>query len=745
MAVRKSRKVATEKQASPPKPRATRAAARAAERARALKERENSAPASRSASISPATATSCSRTTVVPTKTTTTPKVETKTAAKRKRGSATAKPKTAAASRARKVTFESEDESIEQNQDKEDNIDGTLDDEKDEKDEKDAKRRKIIVVDYMKHASQETKQRRATSTARKEQVGVEQQQQLSEEMRSMIGKGRRKSALAADDRSEDLQSDSGRQDGNTCFIDDSLLPFVVEDSSSAVDTGTEMAIDTDDSDINATDSPAKYLRKRFARDERRRQSNGNRSKNSNPYTVTHALLHDTIDDTGAVDDIDHLHSDAQQQQQQEDNNVKSISTAEQTLAKGQKEKPETQSRLLKKKPLPGSAKFLSARHNRTHSPPPSLEDVTDEPILREPPASHHAQDKDKAESAGCHVCTCGAGATLESRQSTVGESVVRLTGSDTLKKRDYSQFVDHRFHDASYKSDVLKERDMVKALCAHIAARENKSLKEAEMTLESRGYGKRAITMESFDIRRQTYGNSNYPTSTRLRCCYDHHTFDTIPILVPIKYYEDRNILTVFSNWVFCSFSCLVAWIQRDAPLVVRKGECIQMATFMARKFFGITDRIYPAPFRQQHVAYGGRLTTEQWRSLCTTHCSFLQYPLAVSVPCTIVTEITLQKRLDRDVLARIAKRTEEAHANAGPEKPEFGDPDAKGAYKRGKKEGKGRPMKRRTMKDPSGQMVTLDKSFLDQVINKARNKKEDKAAPATGIQALMGIKTKPS
>lgn len=680
------------KKVSPVKPRATRAAVRAAERARALKEREESDQKSKgppsSTKVSPIVGT------------------QKKAATKRKR------PAPAAATEAKKVTFE---------KDKDGKAVSEKEKEEEEKeDQSQTKKRKVIVVDYMKHASQETKQRRATSTARKEQVGVEQQQLLSEEMRSMIGKGKRKSPTSAGACSDDVET-GAQVGGTTCFIDDSLLPFVVEDSSSAAETATEMEMDTDDSDINATDSPAKYLRKRFSRDERRRQSHEKRSTNSNPY-----LAHETIETGVKTND------------ETSNNSAHNDLETDQGMRKGKQTPAERRGRSSSTKVT--DCKFLSARHNRTRSPPPTLEDVTKEPILREPPASHLLEN-DRISSDDREPCTCGA----NKRQHTVGESLVHMTGSDTLKKRDYSQFVDHRFHDATYKSDMLKEREIVKNLCAHIAAREQKSLKEAETVLEERGYGKRVLTMESFDIRRQTYGNSNYPTSSRLRCCYDHHTFNTIPILVPVKYYEDRNILTVFSNWVFCSFSCLVAWIERDAPLVVRKSECIQMAMFVARKFFGITDRIYPAPFRQQHIAYGGRLTTEQWRSLCTTHCSFLQYPLAVSVPCTIVTEITLQKRLDRDVLARIAKRTEEAHANSGPEKPEYGDADAKGAYKRGKKEGKGRPMKRRTMKDSAGQMVTLDKNFLDQVINKARDKKEVKGAPATGIQALMGIKTKPS
>jgi hypothetical protein len=95
--------------------------------------------------------------------------------------------------------------------------------------------------------------------------------------------------------------------------------------------------------------------------------------------------------------------------------------------------------------------------------------------------------------------------------------------------------------------------------------------------------------------------------------------------------------------------------------------------------------------------------------------------------------------------MASIAKRTEEEHDKAIPEKPEYGEDDAQGAYKRDQKEGKGRPLKRRTLKDDSGSMVTLDKNFLDNVVKTSRKDAAPgaKAAPPTGIQALMGITTK--
>lgn len=608
-------------------------ASRAAARARALREKEE-------------------RATATAEETENKDKVPAKSSPPKSRSRATGQKRTRAQNK--KDEIEKEEEEAKGDEEHREDGEGFQDD------ENPSKKRKVVVVDYMKHASQKTKQRRATSTARKEQVGVDRQIQMSEDMRAMIN---------AD------ADGGGGEDDVSCTIDEALMPYVIEDSSSAA-SGMDTA--TDDSDVNPTDAPAAYLRKRFANDARRRKR-------------------------------------TQRDQRQ-------------------------RSGLRRAPPLYDKPGFLSARPQPPPSPlPPTMDDVTDDPILQEPPPPlppiegvDNEYDNDDEKVDAPHPL-------MES--ACARSSLVRITGSDELKPRDYSAYVDHRFKDTQFETDMLGEKDLVKKLCNHYAAQEHMSLEEAEKALESRGYGKRAITMESFDIRKQTYGKSNYPTSTRVRCRYDHQTFKGIPILIPIKYYEDRNILTVFPNIAFCSFSCALAWLEREAPPVVRRRDRVQMLQFTARHFFGLNERIRPAPFLEQHVDYGGRLTTEQWRSLSQTHCSFIQYPLAVSVPCTIITEVTIQKRLDREILARIAKRTEEAHAQSAPEKPDYGHPDAKDAYKRGQKEGKGRPIKRRTMKDERGDMVALDKSFLDKVVKKARVDSDAKPRATTGIQALMGIK----
>lgn len=596
--------------------------------------------------------------------------------------------------------------------------------------------KKVVIVDYMKHASQKTKQRRATSTARKEQVGVEQQMQMSKDMRAMVNAESGGGGGGGDER------DAKRP--KTVAVNESLLPFIIEDSSSAQSGNDTEAQGDDDtgnevSDVDVGDGPADYFRKKFASDARRRQEAQRqeletRKEKRDAFMATRPMFITQREDRAPSPEPmlrEELEAQLREQGVDEEAIVQRLqefdrAESEPVLPEAQQEQQQQQ------------------QHDKD-------EDVDDKKAMPPPPPRPRplqGKKREEKEPSSSMFLSAMVKEPVkerkeESNASAAGDALVHITGSDQIKKRDYSIYSDHRFKDVHFESDKLAEEQLIQQMIGALAAREKVSTAAAEEMLVSRGYGKRALTMESFDLRKQTYGKSNYPTSTRVRCRYDHHPFKGIPILIPIKYYEDKNILTVFPNICFCSFSCALAFLEREAPSTMRRRDRVQMLHFMARKFFGLSDHIRAAPFLEQHIDYGGRLTTEQWRALSTTHCSFIQYPLAVSVPCTIITEVTILQKLDRNLMASITKRTADEHEKAIPEKPEYGEDDAQGAYKRDQKEGKGRPLKRRTLKDDSGSMVTLDKTFLDNVVKSAKTTQGGaKAAPPTGIQALMGIKT---
>lgn len=328
-------------------------------------------------------------------------------------------------------------------------------------------------------------------------------------------------------------------------------------------------------------------------------------------------------------------------------------------------------------------------------------------------------------------------------QPPVGSSVTRVTTSTELRPYDYKKaFVERRFRDTTFAADVRTERHIVDALVSDRAASEADVEKE-RADLVAKGYGEAFVTFEDVStVKAKTHhAPSAYPTSTHLRCRYDHHRFAGTPIMIPIEYHEKQNIWSVVPNIVFCSFSCMLAYLERVAQPELKRRNRQKMAKMMARDCFGITDPIRPAPELDQHVDYGGRLTTQQWRSLCTTHCSFIEYPMSISVPATMVTEIVIKKRVDRERVGTVRTRAADQHSERAPDKPERSHPDAVEDNKRRLKEGKGRPVKHREIRDDSGRLTTLNKEYLDKVIG-GKATERDQREPARGTMAAFTSST---
>jgi len=53
-----------------------------------------------------------------------------------------------------------------------------------------------------------------------------------------------------------------------------------------------------------------------------------------------------------------------------------------------------------------------------------------------------------------------------------------------------------------------------------------------------------------------------YPEFTNARCWWDHNTFETSPIGIPIKYYYKNDIHHFECNGYFCSFNCLKSYLK---------------------------------------------------------------------------------------------------------------------------------------------------------------------------------------
>ena len=180
-------------------------------------------------------------------------------------------------------------------------------------------------------------------------------------------------------------------------------------------------------------------------------------------------------------------------------------------------------------------------------------------------------------------------------------AVTCFTQSCDLRPRNYSAWDDSReYPDETYADFVRDNAELFETAVAEFAASEDpdgtadgavkQSLKMdvAREHFDRCGYGRAVISMEDFDVtragneetgvkdeerassedkRRLSTCPCRYPTSSNLRCRYDHHTFSGIPILMPLRYHRPpMNMLEVAAHVVFCSFACALAYIERESP-----------------------------------------------------------------------------------------------------------------------------------------------------------------------------------
>lgn len=100
---------------------------------------------------------------------------------------------------------------------------------------------------------------------------------------------------------------------------------------------------------------------------------------------------------------------------------------------------------------------------------------------------------------------------------------------------------------------------------------------------------------------------------TKLRCKHCVHSFDSIPVPIPAKYFKNQQKFLVYG--LFCSFSCALQFLmERNFP---DKDYQISLLFTMAKMIFDILpEDIVPAPPQDRLDIFGGPYSIEHFRSL---------------------------------------------------------------------------------------------------------------------------------
>jgi hypothetical protein len=126
-----------------------------------------------------------------------------------------------------------------------------------------------------------------------------------------------------------------------------------------------------------------------------------------------------------------------------------------------------------------------------------------------------------------------------------------------------------------------------------------------------RGYEKTS----AFFIHPLFNGDMKWPMKTDIKCYHDHHTFDTIPVPLPVKYIDKTNTYTTFG--IFCSASCVKGYMMSHP--VHNNSLSLMYLKKMMVEVYGNNEEIVEAPSYCLLEDYGGYLDIETFRNVSTT------------------------------------------------------------------------------------------------------------------------------
>ena len=133
-----------------------------------------------------------------------------------------------------------------------------------------------------------------------------------------------------------------------------------------------------------------------------------------------------------------------------------------------------------------------------------------------------------------------------------------------------------------------------------------------------------------FEVLSKFIENKEWLEKTDVCCWWCCHTFDTVPLGLPIYYNNADNKFQV--KGIFCSFACIVAY-KNNVKYKDHKVE--YLIKYLYTKLTGakLSDNIKVAPPRCSLNIFGGELTIEEFRNSFNENKIYklVEYPMFVS------------------------------------------------------------------------------------------------------------------
>jgi hypothetical protein len=173
--------------------------------------------------------------------------------------------------------------------------------------------------------------------------------------------------------------------------------------------------------------------------------------------------------------------------------------------------------------------------------------------------------------------------------------------------------------------DVNENIDNIKWSEYDTNDQEQLNLQENENPKESFEYIPNAIS-----ILKEFSTNNEWPQKTNIKCWWCCHNFETLPLGIPIKIYNDEFYL----KGCFCSFNCILSYVNDN----INKYKYDNIYPNIKSLRYKLTNKLIneyltPAPPRESLKIFGGELSIEQFRSSSQDYIfKRINYPMKIII-----------------------------------------------------------------------------------------------------------------
>jgi hypothetical protein len=126
-----------------------------------------------------------------------------------------------------------------------------------------------------------------------------------------------------------------------------------------------------------------------------------------------------------------------------------------------------------------------------------------------------------------------------------------------------------------------------------------------------------------------------WPSSTDILCWHCCHSFESVPIPLPLEYDDKRDRFKV--SGTFCSWGCVKKYNLESSNQL--KTVRMSLIRLLRKKWSGVTDELLPSPPRCALRAFGGWMSIEDFRAASNSLLAYAVLPPKMTLQPVVIEE----------------------------------------------------------------------------------------------------------